>query len=79
MIGWIANVFILLGIGMIAYKKRSGFIMGTIGNTLWCVKGFQTGQVDLITIEMIIVVLQLFSYINWKRQDERGRATNTRL
>lgn len=67
MIGWVGNVFIILGILAIAYQYKVGFILGIIGNLLWCVRGYYTGQYDLITIEVFIVVLQIFSYFNWGR------------
>lgn len=63
--GWTANIFILTGIVGIAYKKRSGFILGTIGNTLWGYVGYSTGQLDLLAIEAIIVVLQMWSWAKW--------------
>ena len=63
--GWIANVFILTGIGFVAYKRRFGFILGTIGNTLWGIVGYSTGQFDLLAIEVIIVILQAFSWVKW--------------
>jgi hypothetical protein len=65
--GWVANVFILSGIVAIAYKRRFGFILGTIGNTLWGIVGYSTGQFDLLAIEAIIVVLQSFSWWKWGR------------
>jgi hypothetical protein len=65
MIGWLGNAFIIAGISAVAYKKRWGFILGIIGNSLWTIRGLSTCQYDLIAIEVVIVVLQAFSYWNW--------------
>lgn len=66
MLGWIGNIFIIIGILMVAYKMRSGFLFGCIGNTLWLAKGVITDQYDLIAIEALIVILQAFSWWNWR-------------
>jgi hypothetical protein len=71
MIGWLGNIFILSGILALAYRRRWGFILGVVGNSFWCYRGYSTGQYDLITIEVIIVVLQAFSWWRW-RQNVRG-------
>lgn len=68
-LGWLGNVFILAGILAVAYKYRYGFIAGCIGNALWCIKGAMTSQYDLITIEVIIVALQAFSFYKWSSDD----------
>lgn len=67
LIGWFGNIFIIVGIIGIAYKCRSGFILGVVGNSLWCVKGIVTKQWDLVSIEVIIVILQALSYWKWGR------------
>ena len=65
--GWAGNVFIVAGILFVAYKWRYGFLCGTTGNTLWGIKGFLTGQDDLVAISALIVVLQAFSFWKWGR------------
>lgn len=65
MFGWLGNLFIIIGLIMVAYHLRVGFLSGVLGNTFWCIQGILTYQYDLIVIEVIVVVLQLFSYWNW--------------
>ncbi len=67
--GWTGNLFILVGILLVAFRYRYGFLCGTTGNSLWGIKGFLTGQDDLVTISAIIVILQAFSFWNWGRTD----------
>ncbi len=66
MTGWIGTIFILSGTLAIAYKKRFGFMLGIIGNLLWCLRGFTTTQYDLATIGIIIAVLKAFSWWKWR-------------
>ncbi len=66
-LGWAGNIFILLGLLLVSYQRRSGFIHGFIGNTLWGIKGYLTYQYDLLTIEIIIVIIQIFAWHNWGR------------
>lgn len=73
MTGWLGNIFILLGIILLAYKKRPGFICGIIGNGFWCLKGVATEQYDLVSIEILIVVLQAFSWWKWGRAKSTNR------
>lgn len=66
MLGWIGNVFIIIGIVLIAYRLRLGFIASCVGNTLWLAKAVATNQYDLTTIQVIIVSLQIFSWWKWR-------------
>lgn len=70
-IGWIGNVFIILGIMLVAYRMRSGFLYGCLGNGLWLCKGIMTCQWDLVTIEVLIVILQAFSWLKWGQINDR--------
>lgn len=65
--GWLGNIFIIGGIIMVAYRWRSGFVLGILGNSLWCLQGIITKQWDLTSLEVVIVVLQAFSWWNWGR------------
>lgn len=66
-IGWIGNIFILIGLVLVSYRRRSGFVHGCVGNSLWIVKASLTDQYDLLTIEIIIVIIQIFAWYNWGR------------
>lgn len=63
--GWIGSGFIVLGIILLAYRMRSGFLYGCLGNALWLYKGIMTYQWDLVTLEALIVTLQAFSWFKW--------------
>lgn len=71
LVGWIGNFFIIVGIVLLAYKFRVGFLFGVVGNALWGLKGYQISEYDLVTLEVIIVILQSFSYFNWLKYDRK--------
>jgi hypothetical protein len=72
MTGWTGNVFIIIGILLLAYRKKSGFLCGIIGSAMWCYRGVATNQPDLASIEGVIAVLQCFSYYQWSKFDKKG-------
>jgi len=74
MTGWLGTIFILAGTLGIAYKKRFGFMLGIIGNLLWCWRGFTTTQYDLVTIGIVIATLKAFSWWKWRSY---ARTTDT--
>ncbi len=67
---WTGNVAVILGILLIAYQIRLGFILGCIGGALWMIKGIYTDQYDLIFMEAIVICLQAFSWWQWGREDK---------
>ena len=74
MLGWVGNILIVAGMGLVAYKRRSGFVLGIVGNSLWCVRGVQTNQMDLVSIELVVVIVQLFSWWKWGRDVKKKEA-----
>ena len=78
MIGWAANVFIIIGIILLGYQLRSGFIFGVIGSLVWAARGFETNQYDLVSIEILIAAIQTFSYYNWGKYERSDNPIYTR-
>lgn len=65
-IGWAGSFFILVGILLVSYKLRSGFLFGVIGNGLWGIKGVIINEWDLVSLEVIIVIFQAFAWWKWR-------------
>jgi hypothetical protein len=63
--GWFGNVFIIISMVLVVRKSKWGFASGILGNLLWVVKGFFTGQWDLITLDAIIIVVQSYGFYQW--------------
>ena len=63
--GWIGTAFVMWGIWLTGRKQRSGFIIGVIGGILWAIKAVYTLQIDLITVNMLIILTQLHAWWKW--------------
>jgi hypothetical protein len=66
MLGWAANILIILSWYMMANKSRSAIILGIIGSFLWGIEGFRMCRWDLVTIEFILALLGLRTYLLWQ-------------
>lgn len=69
MLGWSGNVATLVGISLVAHKKRSGFLVGIVGGVFWGIQGTLTHQVDLVILEVVIAIVQAFSWWKWGKPD----------
>lgn len=65
--GWAGTFFTLSGMLFVAWHKRFGFVLGIIGGVLWCTQARLTNQYDLITVEVMVVLTNAFSWWNWGR------------
>jgi hypothetical protein len=63
----IGMALILSSIYFIGSKKRLGFILGVIGNLSWLSFGIVTESVPVIFTNVILVLLNIRGYINWKK------------
>src|SRR5689334_5719278 len=49
-VGWIGNVFIVIGIWLVGYKDRRCFLFSVVGELAWVVHALRRGQYDLAVI-----------------------------
>lgn len=84
--GWIGTVLVMYGIWRLGKKKRSGFIWCILAGLLWTVKATYTYQIDLMTVEILIILTQIHAWWKWgkhendsttvrRRKDEPPQAT----
>lgn len=60
--GWFANLLLIVCSWRIGYGDRHALLYGVAGSFLWAIRGFETGQIDLATIEIVLGLLQLRSW-----------------
>ena len=65
-LGWVANVFFLLGTLLIAYKDKRGFLTCMVGNICYFTMGVLTGLVSVIILNVGMFSLNAFSYYKWR-------------
>jgi len=69
LLGWSGNIATVMGIGMVSYKLRIGFLFGILGGLFWGIQGTLTHQMDLVILEIVIAIIQAFSWWKWGKAD----------
>jgi hypothetical protein len=65
--GHIAYVFILLGIYLIGRGKKIGMLSQLVGCLIWVGAGIALGLSSVIIWNIVISLVCIHSYRNWKR------------
>ena len=64
--GWVGNVFIVIGLYFIGEKKRWAFLFSVVGELIWCLFSLYKQQYDLAFICAVFCALALRSWIKWR-------------
>ena len=67
-IGWIGNLFFLLGAIFLARRNICGFISNIFGNTLYLIQGAILGIKSLETISVILVIINIYGIFKWRQR-----------
>lgn len=67
MIGWIGNVFIVIGLYKIADKWRHAFLFSIAGESCWMVNSYFRADWALFSICAVFNVMALRSFVKWGR------------
>ena len=65
MLGWIGNVFIVVGLWRIGNKVRSAFLFSIVGESCWTANAYLHGDWALVSICTIFNLMAVRSYIKW--------------
>ena len=63
--GWIGNIFIVIGLWYIGNKKRWAFVFSMIGEAVWVVYAMTIGLYDLAAICVVFFALAARNYYEW--------------
>jgi hypothetical protein len=75
MIGWIGNVFLLLGLYLIGFKFRPAFLLSAVGEVIWTVLALQRHQYDLAFMCVFFCVMALRNFVKWGQDKSVGAIT----
>jgi hypothetical protein len=76
MIGWIANVFLLLGMWFIGSSKVAlGLCVSMVGTALWFVKAVEMKEADLIFINTAFAILTIRAILKFLSLEKIGAKT----
>ena len=67
--GWIGNIFIILGLWFVGNKKRWAFILSVIGETCWIIHSFLIQMYDLAIICIVFALLAARSWYKWGKDN----------
>lgn len=68
-LGWVANIAIVIGLWGIGNKKRGAFIFSVVGESLWIVKSALLHQWDLAAICCVFLAMAIRSWVLWGRTE----------
>ena len=71
LIGWLANILIVIGLWQIGNRKRTAFLFTITGELIWTIKAFVFEQYDLAFICAIFCILAVRNWIKWKSEKEQ--------
>jgi glucose uptake protein GlcU len=69
LIGWVANVFFIVGAILISCQKIKGFYCNSIANFIYLIIGMKCYISSLFFISMVLISINIISIINWRKKD----------
>ena len=61
--GWIANVFAILGLIYLGRKKRIGFLFGLACNIIYAIVGYKNGILSLTLLNVVLAVINIWYWV----------------
>jgi len=65
LIGWIGNLFFIIGAYLIATKSFYGFICNGLGNLCYLLQGYFLKMSSLLIISLILLTLNIYGILKW--------------
>lgn len=65
--GWIGNVFIVIGLWTAGNKWKYAFLFSLIGETIWTVYAFRPGMIDLAVVCIIFALIAGRNLFKWMK------------
>ena len=68
---WIAASFAIIGVYLIGYKNKYGFLFCVVSGLLWIIVALYTGLYGLFLEVTPLFFLNIFNFIKWKKQEKK--------
>ena len=72
--GWLGNIFLVVGIWLIGCKLRVGFLFALVGELWWTLYARRTDQWSLLFICVVFDVIYVINYWKWGKDDMTDEA-----
>ncbi len=68
--GWVGNVFLILGLLFLSPKTKWPFICTIVGEVIWSVYSYQTSQWDMMFICVVFAMLSVKNFLKWDQLND---------
>jgi nicotinamide riboside transporter PnuC len=65
-LSWIATVVTIVSVWLLGRKKIEGWVFGVLGCLLWAIYGYITRQPALVVVDLILLLVNIEGYLNWR-------------
>ena len=69
LVGWIGNIFFIIGVTDIANQKIKGFYMNSVGNLAYIIQGIMTSTYSLLMLSIWLLGINVYGVYNWSRKE----------
>lgn len=73
LLGWVATAIVIFGTCLLYNKKKSGWLIRVVGNTLWVIVGFMLGMTSIIACEGTFILVDTIGYLKWRKDENQQR------
>lgn len=64
--GWLANLLLIYSWWKVGDRKPHAILVGVGGSVLWAIQAYTLSLWDLVTIEIVLGIIQLRSWLKWR-------------
>lgn len=66
--GWIGNIFIVIGYILLGQKRNSGWIFNILGHMIWVCYGVTISMMDIVFIDGLTLIIAIRNWRLWKHE-----------
>lgn len=67
-VGWIGNIFIIIGLWKAGDKSRNAFIFSVIGEVIWVAYALYCNMYDLAFVCVIFGLIAVRNFLKWRKE-----------
>ena len=67
-LGWIGNIFFILGACTLSNKNKTGFIYNAIANFIYIIFAVVLKTTSLAILSVVLVAINMRGFIYWRRK-----------
>ena len=79
LIGWIGNLFFILGAILLAKKIKLGFYCNALGNLIYVYFAILISKDSLLVLSLFLVMINIWGIYNWRNRIKKSEWKNSYL